>query len=373
MRFVPARSSFGRLGDGATASRPSLRFGPDPTIPSLVNHLGCAVAGPRCSTAVTDRDDRGLRNEETKMKQESSKSRQKTRIDIYAKITDRIVASLEEGVRPWVQPWNTGHLNGRISRPLRHNGEPYSGVNILLLWSETATRGFRSPTWMTFRQAGELGAHVRKGETGSTVVYANRVRRTQTADNGDEVERDIPFLKAYTVFNLEQIDELPDEYLSSRPQDPKKDANRLVSADAFFSATGALVRHGGNKAFFAPGPDIIQMPPIETFRDVESYYATLGHEQIHWVGARHRLNRDLSRYAKDKSARAREELIAELGAVFLCADLGIVPEMEPRPDHASYIASWLFVLKNDKRFVFLAAAHAQRAVAYLHDLQPMAQ
>jgi antirestriction protein ArdC len=322
---------------------------------------------------VTDRDGRGLRIEEKKMRQESSKSGQETRVDIYSKITDRIIASLEEGVRPWVQPWSAGHLEGRISRPLRHNGEPYSGINVLLLWSETVSRGFRSPTWMTFRQAAELGAHVRKGETGSTVVYANRVKKTETAENGDEVERDIPFLKAYTVFNLEQIDDLPDEYLPSLASDPKMNVNRIAAADAFFAATRAVIRHGGNKAFFAPGPDIIQMPSIETFRDVESYYATLGHEQIHWAGAEHRLDRDLSRYAKDKSERAREELIAELGAVFLCADLFIVPEMEPRPDHASYIASWLSVLKNEKRFVFSAAAHAQRAVAYLHDLQPMAQ
>lgn len=306
------------------------------------------------------------------MRQEDRKSGE-TRIDIYAKITDRIVAALEEGVRPWVQPWNTGNLEGRITRPLRHNGEPYSGINVLLLWSETVSRGFRSPTWMTFRQAAELGAHVRKGETGSSVVYANRVRKTETAENGDEVERDIPFLKSYTVFNVEQIDDLPDEYRPSLTEDPKTDCSRTTAADAFFAATGAVIRHGGDKAFYAPGSDLIQIPPIETFRDVESYYATLAHEQIHWVGAKHRLDRDLSRYAKDKTERAREELVAELGAVFLCADLGIVPEMEPRPDHASYIASWLEVLKNEKRFIFAAAAHAQRAVAYLHDLQPTAQ
>lgn len=306
------------------------------------------------------------------MRQEDRKSGE-TRIDIYAKITDRIVAALEEGVRPWVQPWNTGNLEGRITRPLRHNGEPYSGINVLLLWSETVSRGFRSPTWMTFRQAAELGAHVRKGETGSTVVYANRVKKTETAENGDEVERDIPFLKAYTVFNLEQIDDLPDGYRPSLPENSTTSPDRIATIDAFFAATGAVIRHGGDKAFYAPGSDLIQIPPIETFRDVESYYATLAHEEIHWVGAKHRLDRDLSRYAKDKTERAREELIAELGAVFLCADLGIVPELEPRPDHASYIASWLEVLKNEKRFIFSAAAHAQRAVAYLHDLQPTAQ
>lgn len=306
------------------------------------------------------------------MKQESKQSGQETRVDIYARITDRIVASLEEGVRPWVRPWSAGHLKGRVTRPLRHNGVPYSGINVLLLWSETVSRGFQSPTWMTFRQATELGAHVRKGETGSTVVYANRVKTTEIGENGEEVERDIPFLKAYTVFNLEQIDGLPGEYWPSAPQDLKPDLKRIATADAFFLATQALIQHGGDKAFYAPGPDLIQMPPIETFRDVESYYATLAHESVHWTGAKHRIDRDLSQYARDKTQRAREELVAELGAVFLSADLGIVPEMEPRADHASYIASWLEVLRNDKRFIVSAAAHAQRAVAYLHDLQPQA-
>ncbi len=304
------------------------------------------------------------------MGQENRKSGQETRVDIYARITDHIVASLEEGVRPWVQPWSAGHLKGRITRPLRHNGEPYSGINVLLLWSEAVSRGFRSPAWMTFRQATELDAHVRKGETGSTVVYANRVKMTKTTENGEEVERDIPFLKAYTVFNVEQIDDLPDEYRLSPPEDLKPVLNRIATADAFFSATQALIRHGGDKAFYAPGPDLIQMPPIETFRDAESYYATLAHESVHWTGAKHRIDRDLSRYTKDRTERAREELVAELGSVFLSADLGIVPEMEPRADHASYIASWLELLKNDKRFIFSAAAHAQRAAAYLHDLQP---
>jgi antirestriction protein ArdC len=292
------------------------------------------------------------------------------RSDVYARITDKIIAALEAGVRPWVQPWSGGHLTGGVSRPLRHNGEPYSGINVLLLWSEATARGYRASTWMTFRQAQELGASVRKGETGSMVVYANRTTRTETDIGGQEVERDIAFLKAYTVFNVEQIDGLGDRYADNRHDINVRTIDRIAGADSFFAATGATIRHGGAKAFYAPGPDMIQMPPIETFRDVESYYATLAHESIHWAGATHRLNLDLSRYAKDRSERAREELIAELGAVFLAADLRIVPEMEPRPDHASYLASWLQVLKNDKRFIVQAAAQAQRAVAYLHDLQP---
>ena len=147
-------------------------------------------------------------------------------------------------------------------------------------------------------------------------------------------------------------------------------AQRLAHVDAFFANTGATIRHGGDKAFFAPSLDLIQMPPFESFRDAESYTATLAHECVHWTAPAHRANRDLSRYAKDRSERAREELVAELGACFLCADLGIVPELEPRADHASYLASWLDVLSNDKRFIFSAAAHAQRAVTYLHELQP---
>lgn len=130
----------------------------------------------------------------------------KPRVDIYARITDRIVADLEKGVRPWVKPWSSANTAGRITRPLRHNGTPYQGINVILLWSEAVARGFASPIWMTFKQSVELGGHVRKGETGSTVVYVSRFTRTETDSQGDEVERGIPFLKAYSVFNVDQID-----------------------------------------------------------------------------------------------------------------------------------------------------------------------
>lgn len=295
------------------------------------------------------------------------------RTDIYAQITEKLVAALEKGVRPWVQPWSAGHVKGRVTRPLRHNGEPYTGMNVLLLWSESMARGFASPMWMTFRQASELGAHVRKGESGATVVYASRFKRTETDARGDEVEREIPFLKAYTVFNCDQIEGLPQHYYA-RPVEPiANPIERVAHADRFFGYTGAVIRHGGTKAFFAPSSDHVQMPPFESFRDAASYYAVLGHECVHWAGASHRLNRDLSRYHQDRSERAREELIADIGASFLCADLGLVPELEPRADHASYVASWLKVLQDDRRAIFAAAAHAQRAVAYLHGLQPRAE
>ncbi|MDP2119558.1 MAG: zincin-like metallopeptidase domain-containing protein [Hoeflea sp.] len=291
------------------------------------------------------------------------------RSDLYTRITDRIVADLEKGVRPWMRPWSVANTDGRITRPLRHNGLPYSGMNVLLLWSEGIARGFSSPMWMTFKQALELGAAVRKGETGSTVVFASRFTKSESDGQGNEVDREIPFLKAYSVFNLEQIDGLPDRYYQ-KPASVLDPVERIEQSDRFFRNTGALIRHGGSQAYYSPVSDHIQMPPFETFRDATGYVATLSHEATHWTAHSSRVCRDLSRYARDKSERAREELIAELGSCFLCADLGIVPELEPRPDHASYLQSWLRVLSDDKRAIFQAAAHAQRAVAYLHDLQP---
>ena len=234
---------------------------------------------------------------------------EKTRGDLYARITDRIVAELERGVRPWVQPWATANMAGHITRPLRHNGQPYTGINVVLLWSEAVARGFSSPIWMTFKQASELGAHVRKGETGSTVGYASRFTKTETDAHGDEVERDIPFLKAYTVFCVDQIDGLPEHYYG-RPAAVASTIERNASADAFFANTGAIVLHGGSLAFYAPSSDHIQMPTIESFRDTASYVAVRAHETVHWTAPAHRVNRDLSRYSKDRSERAREELIA---------------------------------------------------------------
>ncbi|KKC31479.1 ArdC antirestriction protein [Devosia psychrophila] len=295
----------------------------------------------------------------------------KPRVDIYAKITDRIVADLEQGVRPWVKPWSAGNLAGRVTRPLRYNGTPYQGINVLLLWSEAVARDFVSPFWMTFKQSVELGGHVRKGETGSTVVYASQFTKTETDDRGDEVERGIPFLKAYSVFNVDQIDDLPEHYYGAAAPVIEPLA-RIAHADAFFDATGAKLVYGGSQAYYAPGSDHIQLPVFESFRDAESFVAIRAHETVHWTAPAHRANRNLSRYHKDRSERSSEELVAELGSVFLCADLGIVPELEPRPDHASYLSNWLNVLSNDKRFIFSAAAHAQRAVTYLHDLQPQA-
>ena len=283
------------------------------------------------------------------------------RPDIYSRITNQIIDQLEAGVRPWTQPWTGGHS---VTRPLRHDGTPYIGINVLLLWSEAFSRGFASPTWMTFRQALALGAHVRKGERGSTVVYANQIVRTETDDTGEEIEQRSPFLKAYTVFNVEQIDDLPDAYRPT-PPGPVNPDSRLEAVERFFAGLGADIRHGGSTAYYVPASDHVQMPPFETFRDAGAYYATLGHECVHWTGHGSRLARDFSRSTQ---AYAREELVAELGAAFLCADLGL--ELEPREDHAAYLGHWLEVLKAEKRFLFSAAARAQRAVAWLHEAHP---
>lgn len=293
------------------------------------------------------------------------------RKDVYSRVTDRIIADLEQGVRPWMKPWNAEHALGRITRPLRHNGQPYNGINVLMLWSAAVDRGYSAPIWMTFKQAAELGAHVRKGEKGELVVYANKITRTETdAETGEDEERIIPFLKGYTVFNAEQIEGLPARFteLTEPTIDP---VQRIEAADAFFAATKADIRHGGNMAYYAIGSDHIQMPPFESFRNAESYYATLAHEATHWTRHPTRLDRDLGRKSWGDAGYAREELVAELGSAFLAADLGLA--LEPRDDHAAYIGNWLTVLKEDKRAIFSAAAHAQRAADFLNGLQPQAE
>lgn len=290
------------------------------------------------------------------------------RPDVYSRITDKIIADLEQGVRPWLKPWNAEHAAGKITRPLRHNGIPYKGINVIMLWSAAMTKGYACPIWLTFKQALELGGNVRKGETGELVVYANSITRTETDAKGEETEREIPFLKGYTVFNAEQCEGLPAHYTAKAEPPALTPMQRIEAADRFFAATGADIRHGGTRAFYAEGPDYVQMPPFETFRDAESYAATLAHELTHWTKHDKRLARDMGRVKWGDEGYAREELVAELGSAFLCADLGITPEV--RPDHAAYIASWLEALKGDKRFIFSAASHAQRATDYLHSLQP---
>ena len=278
------------------------------------------------------------------------------------------IAELEKGERPWLKPWNAEHAAGKITRPLRYNGLPYSGINVVMLWAEAMEKGYNAPLWMTFKQAQELGGHVKKGEHGSLVVYANTLTKTETNETtGEDEEHKIPFMKGYTVFNVEQIDDLPAHYYAMQaPQ--LETAQRLDHAEQFFKHLRADIRYGGNRAFYAIGSDYVQMPPFEFFKDPESFYATQLHECTHWTRHSTRLDRDLGRKKWGDEGYAMEELVAELGSAFLSADLGLTPEV--RDDHAAYLAGWLKVLKEDKRAIFSAAAHAQRAAEFLHNLQP---
>jgi antirestriction protein ArdC len=289
-----------------------------------------------------------------------------SRPDIYTRVADKIVAELERGVRPWLKPWNAEHAAGRIARPLRANGQPYRGINILSLWMDAELKGYACPIWMTYKQAAELKGQVRKGEHGSLVVYADSITRTETNERGEETESEIPFLKGYTVFNCEQIEDLP-EHFYAKPEPRPVHLRRIDAADTFAGNTHAEIRTGGNRAFYSVSGDYVQMPPLDCFRDSESYYATLLHELTHWTRHEKRLAREFGRKRWGDAGYATEELVAELGAAFLCADLCITAE--PRDDHASYLASWLEVLKQDKRAIFTAASHAQRAADFLHGLQ----
>ena len=289
-----------------------------------------------------------------------------TKQDPHARITSRILAELEQGTRPWLKPWSGGDLaaSGQ-TRPLRATGQPYRGINVLLLWMEARASGFVSPSWMTYRQAQALGAQVRKGERGATVVYYGDSRKTVRDEaSGEDKEQAFRFLKTYTVFNVAQIDGLPERF--HFVPEPAPEVERIAAAEAVFTHIPATVNHGGDKAYYMPSADRIQLPPFAAFHDAHSYYTTRGHETVHWTRHETRLDRSFGREKWGDEGYAREELVAELGAAFLAADLGLC--IEPRPDHASYIASWIKVLQNDTRAIVQAAAHAERAVAYLHGL-----
>jgi antirestriction protein ArdC len=286
--------------------------------------------------------------------------------DVYTHVTERIVKALDEGVKPWERPWNAGNADGRIIIPKRHNGEAYKGINTLMLWAEAMDKGYNSPKWMTFKQAQELKANVKKGEHGSLVVYAGKIIKTDTDDKGEEHDRAIPFMKGYTVFNVEQIEGLPEKYYA-KPEAKLTPVERIEHSEQFFKNTGADIRIGGNRAFYAAEPDYIRMPPIEVFKDADSYYRTLAHEAIHWVKHEKRLNRDLGRKKWGDEGYSREEMVAELGSAYIGADLELAPAIN---EHAAYLGSWQKALKDDKHFIFTAAAHAQKAAEYLHGLQP---
>lgn len=281
--------------------------------------------------------------------------------DIYQTITDRIVEQLEAGTAPWVKPWSSAVPS---CRPLRSTGQPYSGVNVLTLWMDAEEKGFTSPYWFGFQTAKKLGGHVRKGEKGSQVVYANKVVKTFEDENGDEQTRAIPFLKTSTVFNADQIEGLPEHFYAKGSPVEVDGHDRIAHADEFFAKAGIEIRHGGDRAFYRADLDYVQMPDLNDFNRAEDYYATLAHEATHWTRHQTRLDRDMGRKQWGDAGYAMEELVAEIGSAFLCADLALSPVV--RDDHASYIASWLTVLKGDKRAIFTASSRASAAAEYLN-------
>lgn len=283
------------------------------------------------------------------------------RTSLYDEVTGRIVAQLERGRLPWVQPW--GKANA-LSPGLPRNaltGRTYSGVNILILWATVIEHGYPSQGWLTFRQAQEAGGRVRKGEKGTTVVYADRfipqAEKSKAVAQGEEA-KSVPFLKRFTVFNLAQCEGLRPGLAPEDVSLPEREAVPL--AEAVIAASGIEVRVGGDQAYYVPSQDYVAVPPQQAFFQQINYYRTCLHELTHATGHPARLGRKLVTEFGTKDY-AREELVAEMGSAFLCAALGIVPTVR----HADYIASWLEVLREDNRAIFRAASAASKAADWL--------
>jgi antirestriction protein ArdC len=284
------------------------------------------------------------------------------RASLYQEITDNIIAELEAGCVPWVQPWGTAAAKAPLAMPMNAATQRrYSGVNVLILWGAVIEHGFAGQSWLTFHQALRLGANVRKGERGTTVVYANRFvrdeERRRAEREGDEPNA-TPFLKRFTVFNTDQCENLP-VVLTTAPA-PVPEGLILPQAEALIAASGADFRIGGERAFYSPSHDFIQVPRPDSYFEPVNWHRTALHELGHWCGHPSRLARDLPG-GFGSALYAKEELVAEITSAFVCASLGIVPTVR----HADYIGSWLEVLREDDRAIVRAASAASKAADYL--------
>jgi antirestriction protein ArdC len=306
-------------------------------------------------------------NGENGSKRRVSRTRAEARVgsapprgSLYDEVTARIIAELEEGRFPWVQPWSNAAASPGLPRNAT-TGRAYSGVNVLILWGAVISGGYPNQGWLTFRQALAAGGCVRKGELGVTVCYADRftpeAEKQRSAEQGDPA-RAIPFLKRFVVFNVAQCDGLPEQYSADAPPLPEREL--VPIAENLIAATGADFRIGGARAFYSPSEDFVQVPPQPAFDQQINFYRTALHELGHWTGHSSRLARSFgARFGN--SAYAREELCAELTSAYLCAALGIVPTVR----HADYLGSWLAVLREDSRAIFKAASQASKAADYL--------
>jgi antirestriction protein ArdC len=283
------------------------------------------------------------------------------RFDIHQHITDQIITLIEQGPDEFRLPWHTG--TGNIMRPTNAiTKKRYRGVNILALWADSHMWGFTSGLWGTYRQWAEIGAQVRKGEKAAHVVFYKQFE-INSQDAEDETETRL-IARATPVFSAEQVDGFAIPAMPNSP-DP---VTTIDTAEKLIGATGASIAHGGNRAFYRPSTDSIHLPLRDVFlrsatsTATEAYYSTLFHELTHWTASEARCNRQLGKRFGD-AAYAMEELIAELGAAFLCGELSIT--QSPRADHAQYLASWLAVLKADKKAIFTAASRASAAVDFI--------
>jgi antirestriction protein ArdC len=282
------------------------------------------------------------------------------RSSLYEEVTARVIAELEQGRLPWVQPWD-GAACGCTMPENGATGRRYSGINILILWGAVIERGYRSQRWLTFRQALNLGGHVRRREKGTVVCYADRFTpraEEERARDEDREARQVAFLKRFTVFNVDQCDGLPEE-LTRLPELPEE-RETIPHAEALIAATGADFRIGGRQAFYSPDADFVQVPPQQAYPEQINWYRTALHELGHWTGHRSRLDRDFSGRFGSRSY-AREELVAEMASAFVCASLSITPMVR----HADYIGAWLEVLREDEKAIFRVASAASKAADYL--------
>jgi len=283
--------------------------------------------------------------------------------DIYQEVTDQIIKQLEEGSAPWLKPWKDSAASTLMPMNVISK-KSYSGVNVLLLWCAANEKGYESNAWLTYKQAQDLGGNVRKGEKGQAITFWKINKGTETNKAGEEAKKSWAILKRFTVFNVAQCENLGQLGLEIKEVPEEQ---RLTNAEHFIQNTGATINHGTNQPCYVPSQDVVFMPHRKQFEDgegLEHYYSTALHELTHWTSHKDRCDRSLNgRFGSE--SYAAEELIAEMGAAFLCAQLGIKGEMR----HTSYLKSWLKVLKEDKKAIFTAASMATKAADYLNQQQ----
>jgi antirestriction protein ArdC len=280
--------------------------------------------------------------------------------DLYSEVSTRIIAELEAGAAPWIKPWST--TAGQNTPCNAATNRPYSGCNVVLLWMAQAA-GYHTPRYLTFKQALELGGSVLRGEHGTKVYF---VKQLQVCEKGaDDVAetRLIPMMREYTVFNVDQCDNLSDSIKTGKPMRVRNPDTRDQLADDFLGATGADIREGHGEAYFVPSHDFISVPAFEAFKGADHFYNVAFHELTHWTGHKSRLDRDLKNRFGSRDYAA-EELVAELGAAFLSAEFGFDGDVR----NAGYIATWIELLKSDRRAFFTACSKASKAVDYLRGL-----